>query len=283
MKFLSIAQEKATHAAMKRKYKAVVFDIDGTLTELSRWLIPGTLCAALNNLPPAVPLAFCTGRSIEHIKGKLLHIFKYAKNPELQQKRWHILAENGGAGYTYNPRKKDYEKFFNVTWPDAVITQDALEAFIKNKLGWHVQIFIKEHSMVVRFHDWIYIFPRIARIVSRHTAKQLMRLFKKMGIEKDLLVQDAGVGDLIIPSRSGKGKAVARWAKHLKIPLRTILVIGDQASPGENDEEFLCGKYGTPFTVGRQTSKLYPLPVLDEKGKKLWGPRGTEWLLKILF
>ena len=283
MKFLSPAQEKTTHAALNHRYKAVAFDIDGTLTELSRWTIPETLCAVLNNLPREVPLAFCTGRSIDHIKGKLTHIFKNAPDEAVQRKRWHILAENGGAGFTWNPRKKDYDKFLDVTWPNAVITQDALEAFIKDKLGWHVVIITKEHSMVIRFHDWIYVFPRIARLFSRRTAKVLARLFARMGIEKEIIIQDSGIGNLLIPKESGKGKAIARWAKHLGIPVRDILVIGDQANPGENDEEFLCGKYGTPFTVGRQTANLYPLPVLDDRGRKLWGPRGTEWLLRKLF
>lgn len=283
MKFLSAAQEKATAAALKHHYKAVAFDIDGTLTELSRWTIPDTLCAVLNNLPREVPLAFCTGRSMEHIQGKLTHIFKNASDADIQRKRWHILAENGGAGYTWNTRKKDYDKFLDVTWPSAVITQEALAAFIKDKLGRLVIIINKEHSMVIRFHDWIYVFPRIARLFSRRTAKKLTHLFAQMDIKKEIIIQDSGIGNLLIPKESGKGKAIARWAKHLGIPVKDILVIGDQANPGENDEEFLCGRYGTPFTVGRQTTNLYPLPVLDEKGRKLWGPRGTEWLLRKLF
>lgn len=283
MKFLSAAQEKAYKAALKHRYKAVAFDIDGTLTEISRWRIPETLCAVLNNLPADIPLAFCTGRSMEHIQKKLTHIFKDAPDPDIQRKRWHILSENGGAAYTWNPRKKDYDKFLDVVWPDSVITQEALAAFITNKLGWHVLIVHREHSMVVRFHDWVYVFPRIARILSRRTAAKLNHLFEKMGIQKDLIVQDSGIGNLIIPITSGKGKAVAHWAKHMKLKLSDILVIGDQAHPGENDEEFLCGRYGTAFTVGRQTNNLYPLPVLDDKGKKLWGPRGTEFLLRKLF
>lgn len=283
MKFLSAAQEKATAAALKHRYKAVAFDIDGTLTELSRWTIPDTLCAVLNNLPREVPLAFCTGRSMEHIQGKLTHIFKNASDSDLQRKRWHILAENGGAGYTWNTRKKDYDKFLDVIWPSAVITQEALAAFIKDKLGRLVIIINKEHSMVIRFHDWIYVFPRIARLFSRRTAKKLTHLFAQMDIKKEIIIQDSGIGNLLIPKESGKGKAIARWAKHLGISVKDILVIGDQARPGENDEEFLCGRYGTPFTVGRQTPNLYPLPVLDEKGRKLWGPRGTEWLLRKLF
>lgn len=279
MKFLSAAQEKAYKAALKHRYKAVAFDIDGTLTELSRWTIPESLCAVLNCLPKSVPLAFCTGRALDHIKGKMEHIFKDAPDAEQQRKRWHVLAENGGAAYSWNARKKTYESFLQVPWPKKIITQDTLEAFIRDKMGWHIQVMKKEHSMVVRFHDWVYIFPRIARLFSHRTSHRLRTLFAHMGIGEDFHILDSGVGNLIIPKDSGKGKAVARWAKHLKIPLKDILVIGDQALPGENDEEFLCGLYGAPFTVGLQTKNLYPLPVLDNRGRKLWGPKGTEWLL----
>lgn len=283
MKFLSPAQEEATKNALTHRYKAVAFDIDGTLTELSRWIIPESLCKVLNNLPLDLPLAFCTGRAVDHIQAKLDHIFDYATNADEQRLRWAILSENGGAGYLWNPKKVDYERFFEVPWPNSIITQDALEAFVKDKLGWHIQIVIKEHSMVLRFHNWSYIFPRIARMLSSRTHKQLIKLFKKMKIEDEIQVLDSGVGNLLVPKASGKGKAVANWAKSLGISLSDVLVIGDKAQIGENDEEFLCGKYGVAFTVGRQTTNLFPLPVLDENGRKLWGPRGTEWLLKRLF
>ena len=111
----------------------------------------------------------------------------------------------------------------------------------------------------------------------------MRNLFKKMDLDEHFLIQDSGIGCLIIPAESGKGKAVKRWAKHLKIPLKDILVIGDQPLKGENDEEFLNGHFGTSFTVGHQSHNTYPLPVLDERGRKLRGPEGTEYLLKALF
>ena len=283
MNFLSPAQEKATRAALKHRYQAVAFDIDGTLTELSRWIIPASLCQTLNGLPHSVQLAFCTGRSIEHIKGKLEHIFAHCSDDELQRRRWHILAENGGAGYSWNPRKKTYDKFLDILWPDSVITREALTGLIKKKFGWNVNVVIKDHSLVVRFHDWLYLFPHLVHALSGRTAKKLHRLLEKEDLAKHIQVQDSGIGNLVIPQQSGKGKAVKHWAKHLKIPLRDVLVVGDQAGPGGNDEELLSGPYGTPFTVGHQTKTLYPLPVLDEQGRKLWGPRGTEWLLRKLF
>ena len=119
MKFLSAAQEKAYHSALKRRYKAVAFDIDGTLTELSRWTIPETLCTMLNALPPDVPLAFCTGRPMDYIRTKLTHICASAADPEAARKRWYVLAENGGVGYAYKPRKKNYDRFLEILWPNS--------------------------------------------------------------------------------------------------------------------------------------------------------------------
>ncbi len=283
MEFLSAAQEKATRRALQKRYKAVAFDIDGTLTALGRWIIPHSLRQTLLSLPKNIPLAFCTGRSFDHIKGKLAHITEKAKDEEAERKRWSVLAENGGACYEYHPRKKDHELFYEVSWPKHRITPEAMEAFIKDKYGWHCVIVIRDHSVVIRFPDWFYLFPKTTRIVSRHTASSLRNLFKKMDLDEHFLIQDSGIGCLIIPAESGKGKAVKRWAKHLKIPLKDILVIGDQPLKGENDEEFLNGHFGTSFTVGHQSHNTYPLPVLDERGRKLRGPEGTEYLLKALF
>lgn len=280
--------------ALKRKYKAVAFDIDGTLTPFGRWMIPGTLRDTLLAIPKNIPLAFCTGRHFDHIRGKLEHICEMAADPETELKRWYILSENGGAAYEYKPgaagrnskpqeSNDDFKMFFEVPWPRQIISQDAMEAFIKDKYGWHVQVLIRDHSVIIRFPEWFYIFPRATRIISRHTAQSVRRFFVKIGLDSKFLVEDSGIGELIIPAESGKGKIIKVWAKHLGIPVQDILVIGDQAKKGENDEEFLSGKYGTAFTVGHQTKNLHPFPVLNEKGRKLWGPAGTEYLLKRLF
>lgn len=283
MNFLSAAQEQAYHSALKRKYKAVALDVDGTLTPLARWIIPHSLRETLLDLPLKLPLALATGRPFDYIKPKLAHLCESAKDPESEYKRWTILTENGGAGYTYHPHKKDFEAFFEVPWPDSLITKDALEAFIKDKFGWHVQVLIRTYSLVVRYPNWFYLFPRITRLLSRRTAASLRHLFQKMQLDGSFVAQDSGIGNLIIPKESGKGKAVGRWAERLGISLKDVLVIGDQAQAGENDEEFLSGHFGAAFTVGHQTPHTYPLPVLDEKGRKLWGPEGTEALLKKLF
>ncbi len=283
MKFHSHAQELATAEALRHPYKAVAFDIDGTLTELSRFSIPESLKATLLSLPIDLPLALCTGRPLDYIQSKLDHLLSGAPDEAAQRKRWFVLAENGGAGYVYHPRKNTYEPFFEIPWPDNQITKETLEAFIKDKFGLHVQFLTRTHSVVVRCHAWIYFFPRLVRALSRRTSHQLLRLLKTMEHDRHLTVQDSGIGNLLIPVASGKGKAVARWAKHLGLPLKDILVIGDQPRPGSNDDEFLCGDFGTPFTVGELTDSLYPFPVLDDTGRRMKGPRGTEELLRKIF
>lgn len=283
MKFLSAAQEAAYKKALQHSYKAIAFDIDGTLTEFARFTIPDSMMMALNALPPQLPLLLCTGRPFEFIKGKINNIIRHAQDPEAARKQWTIIADNGGSAYTYNEKKDDYEALFHVPWPEERIAQETLRAFIKDRFGWHVVTDTREHTMVVIYHKHLYLFPRLVRQLSGHTAKQLNALFTEMDLHQVLKVQNSGLGSLIIPIESGKGHAIERWAKHAKIDLKDVLCIGDSPQVGGNDEDFLSGNYGVPFSVGKQTPKLYPLPVLDEKGKKLWGPKGTEYLVRHLF
>lgn len=277
---LSSAQTKAIKAAMKKKYRVAAFDIDGTLTHLAKFSIPGSLVHALANLPGHIPLVICTGRDVEHVQGKLAHICDADPENHDHRSRWYIICENGGATYSFNCKDGEVKKIFEIKWPSKKITKDALEAFIKDKLGWHAHIVIREYSLVVRFPNLAYLFPKMVRKMSKRTAKELNKILTELKLDKDFSVQDSGIGNVIIPSESGKGKAVGRLAKKLKIPLKDVFVVGDQAGKGENDEEFLSGKFGTAFTVGKLTKKTFPLPVLDQWGKKLNGPEGTEFLLR---
>lgn len=283
MQFHNVAQEKAYQHAMKRQYKAIAFDIDGTLTPFGRWIIPESLRDTLLSIPQNIPLALCTGRPLDYIKRQLKHICESGANPEREMQRWFVLSENGGAGFHFNLKKKDFDSFFKLEWPSAQLTKETLEAFIKDKFGWHVVFIVREHSVVIRFHTWIYLFPRITRFLSRRVAGELRTLLKSMGQDKNFSVEDSGIGNLIIPAKSGKGKAVKLWAKHLGISTKDILVIGDQPNIGQNDEEFLSGLFGTSFTVGALSKNTFPLPVLDHRGRHLKGPEGTERLLKRLF
>lgn len=274
---------KSLAAALKHSYKAAAFDVDGTLTPFARWIVPESLKDALRSIPIDIPLAICSGRTFDYAREKLQHILDGQFLDEAQKRRWFLICENGGVLYRYNSRKKDYDRVFEVPWPDQELTQEVMEAFIRDKFGFHVQLLRRPHSFVVRFHDWLYVFPHLVSTVSHRTGNKIRTLFKKMGHDKHFMVEDSGIGNLIIPAASGKGKAVQKWAKHLGISTKDILVVGDQAQPGGNDAELLSGHFGVPFTVGKHSQPGHPFPVLDSKGRHLKGPEGTEVLLRKVF
>jgi len=274
MKFHSAAQEKAYKAAIKHKYKAIAFDVDGTLTPFSRFKTPDSLKETINAIAPKIHLILCTGRTLHYSKQKLGRLIDKPK----KRKQWSIIADNG---VTLNIFKNSgYKEVHKTPWPKKAIKKEVLASFIKQRLGWAVKVQVREHNVIVIFPKQFYLFPRIVRRYSSHIAKKLNHLLKEMNLGKDLKIQDSGIGSLIIPANAGKGHAIAHWAKLHKIPQKDILCIGDKAGPGENDEDFLSGQFGTPFTVGKQNPSKFPFPVLDKKDRKLWGPKGTEYLLK---
>ena len=268
-----MTQEKAYKQAMKRKYKAVAFDVDGTLTHFGRFIIPPSLGRVIDELE--IPVVICTGRRLDYLIGELEHIIHKPKR--------FAFCENGCTGYKYDFENEKFIRIYEIPWPSKRITPNALEAFLKDKFGWHMHISVRPHSVVAFYPSWFYIFPKLVRKVSRSAAKKIRALLKEMQDDDILMVKDSGIGNIIMPIESGKGPAMQALAKHLKIDPKEILVIGDQANPGENDEDFLDGKNGTAFTVGRQTENVYPLPVLDTRHRKITGPAGTELLLKQLF
>jgi len=65
--------------AMKRQYISAMFDIDGTLTEMGSQEIPLPLAQKLADLSLKMPLAFATGRNLNHLEGKLDQIISRSK------------------------------------------------------------------------------------------------------------------------------------------------------------------------------------------------------------
>jgi HAD superfamily hydrolase (TIGR01484 family) len=283
MKFRSKDQERAYKKAMARTYKAAAFDVDGTLTEFAKFTIPDDLLATMEKIPLDIPLVLCTGRPIDFLSGKMEMICNSTRNPEEQRRRWWIIAENGGAGYTYNAKIEEYEMFFEVKWPSEVIEMEVLAAHLKDKLGWNIKILQRAYTLVVIYPKWMYLFPRFVKARSLMVSKKITTLLKKRGLGKAFTAQNSGLGTLIVPKASGKGNAIKRFAKELGIPMKQVLCVGDSPQAGGNDEDFLAGHFGTPFTVGPVLKKTYPLPVLNDQHIHLSGPKGTKYLLDQIF
>lgn len=275
MKFNSPEQEKAYHKAINHKFKAAAFDIDGTLTKLAHTTIPKKLLLKLGEVASQIPFMICSGRDIDHIKLKVVTICGTRAH------NFFIVSENGGATYAYDCKKKSYKLIFEIPWPE-IISVEKLTRLLDKKLPWKIVVKAREHSIVLYYPALFYIFPALIRTLSKFLALSTRRILKKEGYENYFNVEDSGIGTIIIPKESGKGKAIKKLSQHLKIPLRNFLVVGDMPEPGKNDAEFLSGKYGTSFSVGNQTNNTFPLPVFNEHGKKLKGPEGTYCLLKSL-
>jgi len=282
MKFNSKDQERSHEKAMKRNYKAVAFDVDGTITEFAKFTVPDYLLETMEKIPLDIPLVLCTGRPLDFIKNKMDKICNATQNPEEQRRRWWIISENGGAGYYYEPQTEGYVQFFNVDWPEEVDIP-TLSAHLKDKLGRRVQIFERNKTLIVIYRKWMYLFPRLVKLESARVTKMISTIIKRRNWDEYLSAQNTGLGTVILSKKSGKGKAIKKLARKLNIPMKQILCVGDNPQPGGNDEDFLSGQYGTPFSVGKIIKKNFPLPVLDDDSIHLSGPRGTERLLKDVF
>lgn len=279
MTFHSHAQEEACKKALRHPFQAVAFDVDGTLTHFSRFVIPKALAETLVLIPAHIPRAICTGRDIDFIHTQLEHICSHAKNPLAERTRWTLFVENGAKAYHWNKQKKDYEALFEVPWPKAY-DKEEMEKIIRKHLGRRVVASVRAHTLVMRNPSWTYLFPRLTRLLSRQNHGRLDTVLKREGWDKDFIIQDSGIGNVLLSKKSGKGNAMRKWAKHLDIPLEDILVVGDQPKDGGNDADFLSGKNGTPFTVGELTHETLPFPVHDKTGHRMKGPEGTKNLLE---
>lgn len=282
MKFNSKDQARAHEKAMKRDYKAVAFDVDGTITEFAKFSIPDYLLETMEKIPLDIQLVICTGRPLDFIKNKMDKICNFTQNPEEQRRRWWIVSENGGAGYYYDAQSEGYVQFYNIDWPEEVDVP-TLVAHLKDKLGRRIQIFERNKTLIVIYRKWMYLFPRLVKLESARVTKIITTILKRRNWDGFLLAQNTGLGTVVLSKKSGKGQAIKRLARKLNVPMKQILCIGDNPQPGGNDEDFLSGQFGTPFSVGKIIKKTYPLPVLDERHVHLSGPKGTNELLEQVF
>lgn len=245
---------KTYKEALAKKYKAAMFDIDGTLTEIGKGEIPEPLARKLAELSLEVPLAFATGRSLESFLPKLEQILKYSPDPEKSRINWHGIGENGALGYFYDPKTQDYKEFYRIEWPDDVINREELREKLVKRLGNLLHSTDLRVTQLLLRPRWDEgdtvednIEPRTAEI--KKIAEEVIAEYE--GADQfDIL--DSSIAVHLSPKHANKDKGIIEFAKHLgiELPAREILIIGDQAGEGRNDHELLRGEYGTPFTAG---------------------------------
>lgn len=274
------------------KFRAAMFDYDGTLTNPGVWEVDKEIATAIGRLlVKNFPVAVCTGRQIESFEkrfGEMINLIRDDFGDEVL-KNLYLMAENGAVGYEY--KKGKWEMFYLAEWPSKVPKADfekKLYELVKDKaeiLSHLVPIVIAPLGRLeMKFED--------VKKKSAEIFKIAKKFIKDYGARDYLHIGDSGLGCLICPADGDKDTAIKVFYEFLKNKkgvkfegdgtCREILVAGDNPQKGGNDYYFLNGKYGTPFTVGLDPEKgaESPLKVFDKSGKRLLNKDGTLYLLK---
>lgn len=279
------------------KYKAAMFDFDGTITEKGESKPGPEMVEALIQLAEKMPIGFCTGREL----ASFVHrgFATLVKNIEKEHrekflKNLFLFAENGAIGYEYNPNKADFEEFYRVVWPENYIKKMDLKLQLGPKIAEFGEICEDAHEIVVVIRTRLYnVEERKVEDVyalSEQIYQVCLDSLRKFdaNFEEHLHIGNSGIGVVIGPANGDKDQAIIRFANLLREKrglsfnkeAREIMVVGDSALVGGNDHYFLSGRYGSPFTVGpHDSSKKFPQPVTDSSGKNLLHARGTLHLI----
>jgi len=274
---------------MQQAYSACAFDIDGTLTVRGEEYIPAFMHDTLAHACMKTPMAVCTARNLGLAFDKLASVFPHAADPSYCQINCVFICENGSIGYFYDATTKNYREFFRVAYPYEAKQRELLFARIKNRLeGKLGESFMNEVSMAFRPLNFDDANHAAVAQRSNELAEMIKLELASSDPKRALKIGDSGIGVNVFPYTGDKVNGLKEFASFLTKfrginfgeKVREIVVIGDQPQPGGNDDTFLGGEYGTPFTVGEvNPSNLYPLPVYDSAGKILTGPEGTAYLL----
>ncbi len=279
-------------------FKAAMFDFDGTITRKGEYVPPRAVVDALVDLSQKIPIGFCTGRQLESFEHRGLNELLKEIEPEKRKsflENLFLFAENGAIGYDFNAEKEIFEEFYRVEWPEEFIVKSELKETLRESIKDYGDVYDDAHRVVIvmrtNAHDEgnaeeIYM---LSEKLYEITLKILGNF--SQNFEKFLHAGNSGIGVIVGPANGDKDYAITKFAELLsekrrlnfEEDLRDILVVGDSPQKGGNDHYFLRGKYATAYTVGQKTDEAkYPIPVMDESGKKLFNADGTLYLLKQL-
>jgi len=269
--------------SLESQHQAVMFDMDGTLTEIGQRVMPDELVAKIRELAHKIPVALCSGRSFEHLYGKADKIGTPL----------YLFCENGGVGVKYDPQSQAKDIIYENSWPNHLISQEDLLHRLQEEFdGEDYTCLIRNTNVLVTLFSERNLSREDLIKESSNVFERVDKILSKFPNAQDFHLLNSLVGIHIIHKDSDKDCAIRHFGQYLQNlgfsfqteEFREISCFGDQPLPGFNDFRFLNGKYGTPFTVGYdEISSEYPIEVFDSN-KKLTGPKGTLTVLnKIKF
>jgi hydroxymethylpyrimidine pyrophosphatase-like HAD family hydrolase len=287
---LTAQQKEQFDLALKEEYTGCLFDIDGTLTVFGDEYIPAFMLQLLADLSLQVPMAVCTARKLSQAYEKLATLFPHATNPLSCQAQWVMICENGAVGYRFDTDKKEYVEFHRIPYPYTEEQRGSLFEKVRKALEGKLSIaFMNEVTLVFRPLKTDDPDREALSARSHELAMTIHEILASSDPKGALKIGDSGMGVSIFPAAGDKEQGTIAFAKYLASSrgilvgpnLKELVCVGDQPLPYGNDESFLDGRFGTPFTVGEaHPEHLLPLPVFDpSSGKVLKGPEGTASLL----
>lgn len=279
------------------KYKAAMFDFDGTLTELGEYSPSQKVADALLKLSKKMPIAFCTGRQLESFERRgLSELLKEIALEERHDflKNLFLFAENGSVGYFYDTNKNNFEEFYRANWPENFIPRKKFIKIANKKIKGLGEVYEQAHRVSVVFRTRLYDVEdrKIEDVyaLSKQIFDVIKKYLKNLDYEypKYLHVGNSGIGVIVCPAMGDKDMAIKKFSEYLSEKrefnfdekIREILVVGDMPEEGGNDYYFLNGRFGDPFTVGNivKNSK-FPKPVINKDGHRLLNSLGTLYLI----
>ncbi|MBI4235049.1 hypothetical protein HY604_01990 [Candidatus Peregrinibacteria bacterium] len=277
------------------KFKAAMFDFDGTVTVPGNYEPSQEMADALVKLTRKMPIAFCTGRQLESFEDHGLEtLIKEIPKAELEHffENLVLIAENGSIGYKFNSSLDEFEEFYRVNWPDEIIGREELMQALDHRIKDFGRVYFRKHRVVVVIRTNEHEsgdFQAISRCSDQiyEVCKEFMAEILP-DYERFFHIGNSGIGVIICPAIGDKNRGIQEFGKYLvgnrgiefSKNFKEILVAGDRPEEGGNDFYFLDGKYGTPFTVGNLCPKNDLLePVIDIDGERLTHDKATIFLI----
>lgn len=281
-----VFMENSLDSILKQTFRAAIFDYDGTLTDPHFGSQPPQeLCLMLQRLSREIPMALCSGRVLSHALPKLQLLL--GEHFSELQKNWFLFLENGGVGYRFE--NGEYVEMYHVAWPEMLFPKAKFDELIQEFFAGKVDYIDLQPSCVVmsplHYHT---LAPAELLEAVDDLEKMASEFFEKYELNSFLRIGNSAVGLIFYGKDGDKDRGTQEFGKllGLSVPYREILAVGDRPVGNGNDRAFLCGEFGTPFTVGDVVGGVVPggnLPYPVMSGDtRMTGPLATLHLLEQL-
>ena len=273
-------QPGAIRAAFRTVYRAVAFDIDGTLTGPgASEVTPAMADIVTDLLRRSVPVVLITGRG-RSARTAVEQIYSRGQLSETYLKRLYCIIYNGILLLEHDPAQPGTflatERQLGSPFAEVLKLRDTIQSIV-GKLPKEnpPTIVLKEQSIRLLFRSAEQ--REAAETMMGNSLAEYMtdnNLHLMRGSFEDLYCLDIGPGS--------KAAALAEFGDIIGVHPDAILRIGDQGSVGGNDHDLLDHPRG--FSVDRLgTDPATCHPVLDDSLKRpLTGARAAEALLGLV-